>query len=631
MIGLLVAALVSCTSEIENCISGDEVNTVNVSVEEFHGLTRTTVSNTDYSVHWNTGDIIGIFPLQNSSRQIAFDILSASDASSASFDGKGWGMRYGIKYVAYYPLTDKATLDKTGILLDYKGQSQTGNNNTAHLGAYDYMFTVASTPVNGSLNLQFRHAGTLLHFQIPVAESKKYTKVEISTDGNFYTQALMNLENSTITPVGESKTKKIEMTLTNVLPSGEEALLDVYLMAVPVDLTGCMITANAYDEDGTAYSISWEGKNLGAGKYVDQKYIAPAIPYVTFSAEAEQTLTMSRAVETLEYSVNDGAWQTLDTSPVTFGGSNGNLRLRGMSNIGTASGPSNCSTISFGNETNVTCTGDIRTLVDYKNYDSADTSQARFCSLFKNCLALTSAPDLPATTLATYCYSDMFYHCSSLTIVPELPAKTLKQSCYFNMFRGCTSLISAPELPATTLANYCYVTMFCGCSNLVNAPVLPATLLADGCYQGMFWLCTSLTQAPDLPAKTLKEACYQEMFLECTNLTSAPELPATTLARQCYYWMFSGCKNLTSAPVLPATKLMESCYDHMFQFCNKLNYIKMLATDISAYGCLGYFTTSVSTTGTFVKNAAATWTNDATDEWGKRIIPSGWTVQTAAN
>ena len=34
------------------------------------------------------------------------------------------------------------------------------------------------------------------------------------------------------------------------------------------------------------------------------------------------------------------------------------------------------------------------------------------------------------------------------------------------MFNGCTSLTTAPELPATTLANGCYSNMFRNCSNL---------------------------------------------------------------------------------------------------------------------------------------------------------------------
>ena len=32
-----------------------------------------------------------------------------------------------------------------------------------------------------------------------------------------------------------------------------------------------------------------------------------------------------------------------------------------------------------------------------------------------------------------------------------------KTNCYYNLFYGCTSLTTAPELPATTLASGCYL------------------------------------------------------------------------------------------------------------------------------------------------------------------------------
>ena len=78
------------------------------------------------------------------------------------------------------------------------------------------------------------------------------------------------------------------------------------------------------------------------------------------------------------------------------------------------------------------------------------------------------------------------------------------------MFAKCTSLTQAPELPATTLANSCYSDMFVRCSSLTQAPVLPATTLADNCYSNMFYICSSLTQAPQiLPAETLADSCYK--------------------------------------------------------------------------------------------------------------------------
>jgi hypothetical protein len=50
----------------------------------------------------------------------------------------------------------------------------------------------------------------------------------------------------------------------------------------------------------------------------------------------------------------------------------------------------------------------------------------------------------------------MFWNCTLLTTAPELPTTTLAYSCYYGMFQGCTNLTIAPKLPATTLANNCY-------------------------------------------------------------------------------------------------------------------------------------------------------------------------------
>ena len=197
--------------------------------------------------------------------------------------------------------------------------------------------------------------------------------------------------------------------------------------------------------------------------------------------------------------------------------------------------------------------------------------------------------------------------------------------CFSYLCKGCSSLTSAPELPATTLADYCYQNMFQYCSSLTTAPALPATRLAYSCYWDMFYGCTSLTTAPELPATTLAVYCYCNMFYDCTSLTTAPELPATTLVNNCYSSMFARCSKLTTAPELPATKLTTSCYSNMFQDCTKLNYIKCLATNISASRCTSGWVSGVAGTGKFVKAASMTkWTR------GVNGIPSNWTVQNAA-
>ena len=201
-------------------------------------------------------------------------------------------------------------------------------------------------------------------------------------------------------------------------------------------------------------------------------------PDFTFTADTKQTFKMitkgKYTISGLQYSVNNGEWKNVvENEEVTFGGTNGTLRLRGTNIYGTASNWSNYSTITFTDKNvKVTCTGDIRTLLDWEYYKTVDTQNARFCFLFYSCAALTSAPELPAKTLANYCYYHMFEGCTSLTSAPELKATTLAASCYSRMFEGCISLTSAPELKATTLAGNCYSRMFYGCTKLSTVTML---------------------------------------------------------------------------------------------------------------------------------------------------------------
>lgn len=138
----------------------------------------------------------------------------------------------------------------------------------------------------------------------------------------------------------------------------------------------------------------------------------------------------------------------------------------------------------------------------------------------------------------------------------------------------------------------------------------------------MFSSCSSLTDAPRLPATTLANYCYCAMFWGCPALIVAPELPATTLAEGCYWAMFQDCVNLTTAPTLPATSLVKTCYEELFLGCTNLNYVKCLATDITAEDCLLNWMDGVAATGTFVKAPDM-------EAWPSGVsgIPEGWTVQ----
>ena len=237
---------------------------------------------------------------------------------------------------------------------------------------------------------------------------------------------------------------------------------------------------------------------------------------ITFTGETSDFTLKATYKEwdgTLQWSTDHNTWTTL-TGTETIQSVNKKIYLRGKGNTRFYT--------SYGARLSLSakagCSGNIQTLLDWENPPTIINRAGCYRFMFYKCTNLTTAPELPATTLADRCYSGMFSQCTNLTSAPDLPAVTLATRCYSNMFDSCASFTISPELHATILAEGCYENMFSGCTNLTTAPALPVTTLANYCYSYMFFNCTSLTAATELPATTLVEGCYYGMFSKCTNL-----------------------------------------------------------------------------------------------------------------
>ena len=467
-----------------------------------------------------------------------------------------------MNFTAYYPASfdgnidnitlpaeyDEATLAANDFM-SYSGKQSNTNGNQLSLIMERKMARVV-VEIDG---FNDQYAGATVN-SLSICGIKAYKH----SDGKFYALIkpceAQNSETFISLDVAEGESKTTTETLTGIpaLTAGKSYTYKLTVGKNKISVSGI-------------YVADWTGGTITGGKTEEC-----STPYITFTANGEQKFMMTTkdyTISGLEYSVNNGKWTTVEAgTEVPFGGTNGDLRLRGISPNGSATDWYACSTIKFTEaNVNVACTGDIRTLLDWRIYNIVETNNARFCYLFKDCAVLTSAPELPATKLAGDCYYGMFSGCTSLTDAPELKATTLADYCYSSMFSGCTSLEKAPELKATTLAENCYYYMFSGCTSLTVAPELKATTLASYCYFYMFSGCTSLTDAPELKATTLAKKCYYGMFYGCTSLTSAPELKATTLADYCYYYMFSGCTKLSTvtmlAPSDQISKASKCCYN----------------------------------------------------------------------
>ena len=438
------------------------------------------------------------------------------DAVTYQLNGDEWQPQGGkflkwesdkMNFTAYYPASFNGNLDKVILPKEYDEASLAANDFMSYYGLHSNtngnQLTLTMNRMMARVVVEIdgfkdQYAGATVN-SLSICGIKAYKH----SDGKFYALIKPCEAQNSATFIsldvaeGASKTTTEKLTGIPALTAGNSYTYKLTVGKDKVSVSGI-------------YVADWTTGDITGGKTEE----CPT-PYVTFKAEAEQKFMMTTegdyTFSNLEYSVNNSEWASVAIgTEIPFGGAKGDLRLRGINPNGTATGLYACSTIKFTEaNVNVACTGDIRTLQDWRNYNIVETRNARFCYLFLNCSVLTSAPELPATELEDRCYYGMFYGCTSLTAAPELPATELEDRCYSTMFEKCTSLKSAPELPATKLASFCYYEMFYGCTSLTSAPKLSAIELAEACYCKIFCGCKNLSSITMLaPSDKIENTDY---------------------------------------------------------------------------------------------------------------------------
>ena len=557
ILGLVATAgllLAGCATDSDNSNTWlSDPNAVHVSASVGSIFTRSNPAASDEAGQksFNTGDVMGV---SNNGTSITYTYnKGTNDWQPGSGSYLVWDAS-DLTFQCWYPAACKNTYSK--------GYIQEDQSNATEIAKSDYMkaevTTLTEIPGNRQLNVALERKTARLILNIQSfndqfdANTTKVNHIRIaskaSTDANETT--IINIK-----PLQNGEGGKGTTYTALVIPGKVEGKL--YFTTDESTETPLVVKTGAL-EAGKSYTYNLiVGKNKvtiggvtvaewGTGKIEGGK-AEEYIPYVTFTAEKPQTFKMTEydgyKISGLEYSVNNGDWTTLEAGTgVTFGGSNGNLRLRGTNLKGT-SVTGQYSTITFtDSNVPVACTGDIRTLLDWNNYTTVNTENAMFIKLFENCSVLTSAPELPATSLAYNCYYCMFLGCTNLKSAPKLPAPTLTTCCYYCMFAMCTNLKTAPELPAEELAYQCYDSMFSGCTNLKTAPELPAKISQRECYARMFSGCTNLKSA-ELSIEFLDRDCCSQMFNNCTNLSSvtmlAPSEEITLSGSYLDYWLYN--------------------------------------------------------------------------------------------
>ena len=611
LLTLLVVSSVGCARLEETAIQ--KAPDAAVRQMTFHATladaleTKTALQSDQKSIFWTPGDAINIFYGSNSAGMFSAQITEPS--STASFSGN-IGVATGSAnddFVAptfwgVYPYDSANTCDGRSVTLKIRGAQ------AASPGSFGIGMNPSIANSSG-LGLSFYNVGSWLRFSVsqPGITSATFSgnageilagNVTVTMDSDkkpFIINVADGQTSITVTPEGGGSFVPDTLYYVTLIPQKMAATGYTLTLYKGNQIAKCVVSkaSGTYDFPRSGYRSK---KNADAGLTWETISRGP----LCFTAIESGTIALSNYGDNapdVKYSTDGTSWASWDYSAITVP-AGGKVYFKGNNGAGFSSSVNVYS--SFMMTGKFAASGSIQSLLygdDFEENLTIPDGQRCFVRLFNNCSALTTAPELPATSLSPTCYFNMFTGCTSLTSAPKLPATILAYSCYANMFSGCTSLTSAPDLPSTTAAERCYQYMFHGCTGLTSAPELPAKTMADYCYQFMFYGCTGLTSAPELPATTLASDCYNCMFSGCTGLTSAPSLPATTLASSCYSGMFSGCAGLTSAPELPATTLAPSCYHNMFSGCTGLTSApKLPATTLTDYCYSNMFGGCVSLT-----------------------------------
>ena len=518
--GILTLASCSSSEDFFTENLGDNNKSVKMTFtasQENGSATRTAIGKDDENtkILWSEDDIIKV---TNGTETNDFALTAGQGTTKATFNGE---ISESATYYAIYPNQSDVTFSNNTFLgVELKAEQE------AVEGSFDSKAAIMVAKSNGT-NLPFKNV--VAYFKVTptfdcseiVVTAHKSTdalagKFDVAIDGEG-TPSISNITN-------ESR----EVRLTGTIEKDK----DYYILLLPGTFEyGFSVTLKPKDDTTKKYfkqknssftlnrNELWNLRKMEGATEVSER----TIPYITFTANEEQTFKYydySYQVNTvnapdankyLEYSVHGGEWKNFNyVQSVSFGGSNGDLRLRAKVDQGNYVASDAGPMFKFGNETvEVNCTGDIRTLIDYENYYCANTSKAKFMNFFNSMKNLKSAPDLPSMELASQCYYAMFKDCTGLTTAPKLPATTLADYCYSNMFNGCTSLTTAPELPATTLVMLCYEKMFYDCSNLSKVTMLATTYSANWCLDN--WLDNAGTSAQSRTLKLASERVYNEL------------------------------------------------------------------------------------------------------------------------
>ena len=393
-------------------------------------------------------------------------------------------------------------------------QTQKGNDNADHLGAYDIQIAKGEKPETDGLVFEFTRKVALVRLEITAPTAATWSSVSLESDALFTTEAKMNLDLESPTVTSISTSNIVTLNLENVSTTNENLSIIAYMMLLPVDLTGKTLSVKLTDSGGVSYSSS-------------------------------ATITNNKT----NLSENSARWITADFLPpnnqIWYTSSDGNIvkpysPVVGLDNV--------VSNVYENGRGVITFNTDVTSIKDEEFFDCG-----RFTSItlpnsvtsigngaFNLCRSLTN---ITIPNNVTVIGDNAFKSCTSLIDITLSEKLTVIGN---SAFLGCTSLTNIAVPSSVEVIGD---DAFSGCTSLTNIVISNGV---NTIGEGAFAFCKSLKNI-NLPNTT--KAIGRNAFYGCSSFTSIIIPNSVTAIGK---GAFIGCESLSNIVVEEGNSIYDS-------------------------------------------------------------------------
>ena len=370
--------------------------TVNATKDE--GITRAlTLSGSSINASWETTDIVLVYRSGSETSIGTLKPESSGEATMLSGEVTTSGLTVGEELTLKFLSPDYKTQDGTLASIATKCDYATATIKIFAIDGEDKIMTEGAV---------FENQQSIVHFN--------FTDLVTNSD--------IKLKKFTISST--SLDSSISVELAN---EASEAYV-----AIPISTNDLVLYFDAKSE---VNKIRYQGiktaSNLTNGKFyqANVKLDTPLTLEATNNNNTSTILIDNLLHKKIKYSVNGNDLQTSEDNSITIT-VNANDKVQFFGNNSSYAGDLKFSSCTF----DFYIYGNVMSLIDESNYPELKEVNAKaFSRLFQMNSNIKNHPSkklrLPATTLAAGCYSEMFYG-TGLTTAPELPAETLANDCY---------------------------------------------------------------------------------------------------------------------------------------------------------------------------------------------------------